>query len=40
MNWLRVKGTNVPKVIGVHMLALSLIGVLFIPVSGFWLVIP
>ncbi|MCE5173485.1 DUF6463 family protein [Paenibacillus profundus] len=41
MNWLiRVKGTDVPKFIGVHLLALSLIGVFFMPVSGFWLIIP
>ncbi|RAV19254.1 DUF6463 family protein [Paenibacillus contaminans] len=41
MNWLiRVKGTVVPKFVGVYLLALSLIGVFFMPVSGFWLVIP
>ncbi|NOU94368.1 hypothetical protein GC093_14230 [Paenibacillus sp. LMG 31456] len=41
MNWLiRVKGTDVPKFVGVHLLVLSLIGVFFMPVSGFWLVIP
>ncbi|TXK84901.1 hypothetical protein FU659_06375 [Paenibacillus sp. N3.4] len=41
MNWLiRVKGEDVPKFVGVHLLVLSLIGVFFMPVSGFWLVIP
>ncbi|NEW06678.1 hypothetical protein GK047_11700 [Paenibacillus sp. SYP-B3998] len=41
MNWfIQIKGTEVPQFVGVHLLALSLIGVLFLPVSGFWLVIP
>lgn len=41
MNWLQqVKGIDVPKFIGVHLLILCLIGVFFMPISGFWLVIP
>ncbi|WP_409340592.1 DUF6463 family protein [Paenibacillus sp. MBLB4367] len=41
ISWLiRVKGMDVPKFVGVYLLALSLIGVFCMPVSGFWLVIP
>ncbi|OPH51165.1 hypothetical protein BC351_35535 [Paenibacillus ferrarius] len=41
MSWLiQVMGVDLPKFVGVHLLVLSLIGVLLLPVSGFWLVIP
>lgn len=41
IRWLtQVKRMEIPKFIGVYMLALCLVGVFFMPVSGFWLVIP
>lgn len=41
IRWLtRVKRLEIPKFLGVYMLALCLVGVFFMPMSGFWLVIP
>lgn len=41
MNWIiKDKGLVVPKLVGWHLLYLSILGVITMPISGFWVVIP
>ncbi|MFD0589034.1 DUF6463 family protein [Paenibacillus sp. GCM10027627] len=36
----RTKGRPIPRFVAIHLLMFSIIGLVFVPLSGFWLVIP
>ncbi len=41
MHWLANDlGRELPKFLGWHMLCLSIVGAFFLPISGFWLLLP
>ncbi|MEF3302057.1 DUF6463 family protein [Paenibacillus sp. GYB003] len=40
VGWFARAGQRVPTFLGVHLMALCLVGVFFVPLSGFWLGIP
>jgi hypothetical protein len=40
MNWFIKENRPIPKFVGWHLLFLSSLGVLLMPLSGFWLIIP